>query len=180
MFKECLSKMLFGLISLFTAPLSAAPIIGQPAPEIFLKTDFDTSWRLSDHKGKWVVLFFLPSLKGVFGVSECANQMCSISSSHHEFKVRGAIPVGIETGSIGDLGKFRKAKRVSKEIVLLSDPHCQAIKAYGTGGWFFSTNRETFIINPHGKIAHIIRGHSMDGEKHMKIALDWLNKNRQG
>jgi peroxiredoxin Q/BCP len=66
-------------------------IEGAPAPDIQLQTDTCEPFRLSDHRGKKVVLYFYPRAS----TPGCTTEACEFRDAGDEIDVRGALVVGV-------------------------------------------------------------------------------------
>ncbi len=130
-------------------------LVGKKAPEFTAEAatgegEFKTI-KLSDYKGKWVVLFFYP-LDFTF---ICPTEITEFSKRHKEFKEMNAEVLGCSTDSKhshkawinGSLGKLGHP--------LLADFNKAIARAYecldeGSG----IAQRATFIIDPNGSVVH--------------------------
>ena len=132
------------------------PMIGQPAPQFNAPAVVDggdfKDIKLSDYKGKWVVLFFYP-LDFTF---VCPTEITQFRDSLKDFRSEGAEVIGVSIDSVhshrrwikDDLGNLGYpligdvTKRLSRDYgVLLED------KGIATRG--------TFIIDPEGRIQYM-------------------------
>jgi peroxiredoxin Q/BCP len=151
---------------LFAASLAwAQPIeIGAPAPLIHLQ-DQAGVWRdLDDYRGKWVVLYFYPRDE----TPGCTTQACEFRDNIFAFNKLGAVILGI---SVDDIASHRQfAEEHALPFTLLADSTHDTAKAYGVLhnalGLMEVASRETFIIDPQGRIAkHYVsvdpQGHSL-------------------
>ena len=128
--------------------------IGEKAPEFSLKDSEGRDVRLSDFKGKWIVLYFYPR----DNTSGCTKEACDFTELLPRFKDSGAIILGVSPDTPESHKKF--AEKHNLQVVLLSDPQKEVLKAYGAWGKKKNYGREyegvirsTFLIDPDGKIA---------------------------
>ncbi len=128
--------------------------IGEKAPEFSLKDSEGRDVRLSDFKGKWIVLYFYPR----DNTSGCTKEACDFTELLPRFKDSGAIVLGVSPDTPESHKKF--AEKHNLQVVLLSDPQKEVLKAYGAWGKKKNYGREyegvirsTFLIDPDGKIA---------------------------
>lgn len=135
--------------------MSTSPAVGDSAPAFSLPDQNDTTHQLSDYLGKWVVLFFYPrdSTPG------CTTEACSFRDAKDDLIDLGAVVLGM---SIGDVkGKAKFANKHELNFPLLADENHAVAESYGVWGpkkfmgrEFLGIKRETFLIDPEGKIAH--------------------------
>ena len=75
---------------------------GTPAPDFTLKDGNGADWRLSEHRGRVVVLLFYPGDE----TPVCTRQMCSVRDRWDDYLATGAEVVGISSDSIESHRKF--------------------------------------------------------------------------
>ena len=145
------------------------------AIDFVLKDQNGQDWRLSDFKGKWVVLYFYPKDM----TSGCTKEAVNFSEKIEEFKKRNAEVVGISKDSIESHKKF--VEKYNLKITTLSDPKAEVIKQYGAWGKkkmygkeTEGTIRSTFIISPDGEIVHSWKNVKVDG--HVEEVLHKLDE----
>lgn len=110
--------------------------------------------KLSDYKGKWLLIYFYPK----DDTPGCTKEACNFRDAIAEFTKRGVIILGISKDSIESHKKF--ADKYKLNFTLLSDPDHLVIESYGAWGTnkfmgkeFTGTKRNSYIINPIGEIA---------------------------
>ena len=133
--------------------------IGEKAPEIQAKCYFPKDadikeYKLSDDKGKWVVLTFYP---GDF-TFVCATDVEAFTGKYDDFAKNGAVIYGISTDSIFSHKEWAETSPRVKQskIPLIEDFNKRISEAYGflnreTG----AARRGTVIIDPDGKVQYI-------------------------
>ena len=125
---------------------------GKPAPDFELRADDGRTVKLSDFRGRPVVLYFYPK----DDTPGCAAQACGIRDSYSEFQARGAEVLGISVDDERSHQSFRE--KYNLPFTLLSDPDSEAGKAYGVTQedkpWF---ERSTFVIDADGNVAKELR-----------------------
>jgi peroxiredoxin Q/BCP len=124
--------------------------IGQTAPEFALLDQHETRRRLSDYRGKWVILYFYPEDR----TSGCTTEACQMRDNLEDFEAADAVVLGVSTDSVDSHERFADAEGL--HFPLLSDEEKLVTKQYGV----LNTEgdralRSTFIINPEGKIREI-------------------------
>jgi peroxiredoxin Q/BCP len=76
--------------------MSNEAAVNTPAPDFALKDGNGADWRLSDQRGKIVVLLFYPGDE----TPVCTRQMCSLRDRWDDYLATGAEVVGISSDSI--------------------------------------------------------------------------------
>jgi peroxiredoxin Q/BCP len=153
------------LVGLGLSPVFAeGPALGAAAPNFKLQ-DQNGQWRtLEDYKGKWLTLYFYPKDQ----TPGCTTQACEFRDNIFAFREANAVIVGISVDDVASHKKFEDKN--SLPFTLLADPTKQTTKAYGVlkryMGMAEMAKRETFLIDPTGRIAKIYRdvdpkGHSV-------------------
>jgi len=145
--------------------------IGDTAPAFDLPTDGGGQVRLSDLKGKTVVLYFYPK----DSTPGCTTEGNDFTELHGEFAKAGAVILGASKDSIKRHDNF-KAKQ-GFPFTLLSDEDGVLCEAYGVwvlkknyGREYMGIERSTFVIDAKGKIAHEWRKVRVKG--HAQAVLD--------
>jgi peroxiredoxin Q/BCP len=131
---------------------------GKPAPDFELNTDGGESVKLSDFRGKPVVLYFYPK----DDTPGCTTQACSIRDSYGEFEKRGAVVLGISPDDEKSHVKFKE--KYGLPFTLLADPEHKVAEQYGTwvekknyGKEYWGIERSTFLIDSKGDVAKVMR-----------------------
>ncbi|MDQ2974136.1 MAG: peroxiredoxin [Acidobacteriota bacterium] len=125
------------------------PQLGMPAPEFTLKDGNGNDWRLSDSRGKVVVLLFYPGDETPI----CTRQMCSVRDRWEDYAATGAEVVGISTDSVESHKKF--AEHHELPLRLLSDASGQVANLYGARSLIpGKVARSVFVIDGNGVIRY--------------------------
>ena len=129
---------------------------GKPAPDFELKTDDGGTLRLSNLRGKQVVLYFYPK----DDTPGCTAQACGIRDAYGEFEQAGAVVLGVSPDSVGKHVKFKD--KYDLPFTLLADPDHELAESYGVWGEkkymgrsYMGVNRTTFVIGPDGVVAKV-------------------------
>jgi thioredoxin-dependent peroxiredoxin len=129
---------------------------GNRAPEIRVQTDTGEEFRLSDLKGKRVVLYFYPKAD----TPGCTTEACEFRDDVNAFAKKGAAVVGISPDKPAAQAKFKQ--KYGLPFILLADEEKAAAQAYGVwkeknmyGRKVMGIARTTFVIGPDGKIEKI-------------------------
>ena len=126
---------------------------GVLAPEFELMDQDENPHKLSDYRGKKVVLYFYPK----DDTPGCTKEACSFRDSFAEFRQKGLVVLGVSKDSPKSHAKFQE--KYSLPFPLLSDTSTEMIKAYEAWGekkfmgkTYTGTLRVTYIIDEDGKI----------------------------
>ena len=130
--------------------------VGQKAPEFTVVNDEGQKMKLSDFKGKKVVLYFYPK----DDTPGCTTEACAFRDGIDEITDRGAVVLGVSADSVESHKKFKD--KFELNFPLLADADKKITQAYGTwkeksmyGKKYMGIERTTFIIDEQGKISHI-------------------------
>ncbi|MCI5556955.1 thioredoxin-dependent thiol peroxidase [bacterium] len=130
---------------------------GTPAPDFTLPDQSGNPVRLSDFRGKTVVLYFYPK----DNTPGCTRQACAFAAAYEAFRSRNAVVIGVSKDSTASHQRF--AAKYDLPFVLLSDPERQAIEAYGVwqekkmcGKVSMGVVRSTYVIDGDGVIRHAL------------------------
>lgn len=129
---------------------------GDLAPDFELETDGGGTVRLSDLKGKRVVLYFYPK----DNTPGCTKQACGFRDRRDEFAEMDVVVLGVSPDGVRSHDRFRD--RYELNFPLLSDPDHAVAEAYGAWGpkklygkEYMGLIRSTFVIGPDGKIERV-------------------------
>jgi len=130
---------------------------GKPAPDFELKTDDGETLRLSDLRGKQVVLYFYPK----DDTPGCTTQACGIRDAYGEFERAGAVVLGVSPDSERSHVKFRD--KYELPFTLLADEDHHVAEEYGVWGekkfagkTYMGINRSTFVIAEDGTVKRVL------------------------
>jgi thioredoxin-dependent peroxiredoxin len=127
----------------------AAPQVGEPAPDFTLKDGGGRDWRLSEQRGRVVVLLFYPGDE----TPVCTRQMCSVRDRWEDYAATGAEVVGVSTDSADSHRKF--AEHHGLPLRLLSDPDGRVSRLYGASSWLPGrAARAVAVIDAEGRLRH--------------------------
>ncbi|PLR66632.1 MULTISPECIES: thioredoxin-dependent thiol peroxidase [Bacillaceae] len=150
--------------------------IGQTAPDFELLADNGEKVKLSDYKGKHVVLYFYPKDM----TPGCTTQACDFRDQHESFEELDAVILGVSTDPQTKHEKF-KAKYNLPFLLLVDEDHAAAEK-YGVwkqkknfGKEYMGVERSTFLINKDGELVKEWRKVKVKG--HVEEALQYLKEN---
>jgi peroxiredoxin Q/BCP len=131
---------------------------GQEAPDFELTSDAGERIQLSQFRGKPVVLYFYPR----DDTPGCTKQACGIRDSYDDFERRGAVVLGVSPDEETSHVKFKQ--KYGLPFTLLADPEHEVAEEYGVWGekkymgrTYMGVERSTFLIDPEGRIAKVMR-----------------------
>ena len=129
---------------------------GIKAPDFSLKNQEGKTHKLSDYKGKKVILYFYPK----DNTPGCIKEACNFRDDDSQIRKKNGIVLGISGDSVESHKKFQEKHTLP--FTLLSDPEKQVIKKYGAwkekkmyGNTFMGIQRSTFVIDENGKIIKV-------------------------
>jgi Peroxiredoxin len=129
---------------------------GKKAPDFSAATDGGKKLKLSDLRGKPVVLYFYPK----DDTSGCTAEACGFRDNAAAFKKLKAQVVGVSKDSVASHDKFKK--KYSLTFPLVSDADGKICAKYGTwvekslyGRKYMGIERATFLIDKEGTVAKV-------------------------
>ncbi|MDP1950472.1 MAG: peroxiredoxin [Nitrosomonas sp.] len=129
-----------------------SPKAGQPAPDFRLPDQTGKIHTLADFSGKWLALYFYPK----DDTPGCTRQACKFRDDLHKMTELGAEVIGISVDNTKSHADF--AKKYHLPFPLLADHQAEVAKRYHSLinlGVIKFARRNTFLIDPQGKIARI-------------------------
>ena len=131
---------------------------GKPAPDFELRSDSGESVKLSDLRGKQVVLYFYPK----DDTPGCTTQACGIRDAYGEFERQGAVVLGVSPDDERSHVKFKK--KFELPFTLLADTDHGVADEYGVwvekkymGKTYMGVDRSTFVIDADGTVKRVLR-----------------------
>jgi thioredoxin-dependent peroxiredoxin len=132
---------------------------GKPAPDFELQSDTGDSVKLSDFRGRPVVLYFYPK----DDTPGCTTEACEFRDAYDVFRERGAEVVGVSPDDVASHGKFKS--KYELPFTLLADPDHTVAEDYGVwvernsgGKTSMGIKRSTFVIDRNGNVARALMG----------------------
>ena len=126
---------------------------GKPAPDFELTSDTGETVKLSDLRGKQVVLYFYPK----DDTPGCTTQACGIRDAYGEFEREGAVVLGVSPDDERSHVKFKK--KYELPFTLLADTDHAVSEDYGVWGEksfagkkYQGITRSTFVIAEDGTV----------------------------
>jgi peroxiredoxin Q/BCP len=148
--------------------------IGDKAPEILGKDEQGRDIRLSDYKGRKLVLYFYPK----DNTSGCTSEACSLRDNYEELQGRGYEVVGVSKDSAASHVKFKEKHELP--FPLIADVNHELLEMMGAWGEknmygkkVMGTIRTTFVINEEGIIEQIFAGQQIKTKEHALQILEY-------
>ena len=125
------------------------PNVGQAAPGFTLPSQDGSQIALDSFRGKWVVLYFYPKDM----TTGCTIEAHNFQRDLAQYEAKNAVIVGVSVDTPDSHKQFCTKEGLT--FRLLADPDHRVVDAYGSLGHFGPmtiANRNTFLIDPQGKI----------------------------
>jgi peroxiredoxin Q/BCP len=133
-------------------PLSA----GIPAPDFEMLDDTNTPRKLSDFRGRNVILYFYPA----DDTPGCTKEACNFRDDYSAYENAGVVILGVSPDTVASHVKFKK--KFQLPFPLLADVGHKVCDLYGTWGpkkfmgkEYEGVLRTTFLIDENGNIAQV-------------------------
>lgn len=127
--------------------------VGTKAPDFELPDQNGDTHKLSDYRGKKVILYFYPK----DNTSGCTKQACGFSERVPLFTEKGAVIIGISKDTVASHKRFEEKQNLG--ITILADPERTVIEAYDVwkekknyGKVSMGVVRTTYLIDEEGTI----------------------------
>ena len=131
---------------------------GDEAPDFELPDQDGRSVKLSDFRGQPVVVYFYPKAS----TPGCTTQACGVRDHRADYEQANAVVLGISPDPVAKVKKFHEKEGLN--FALLADEGHHVADAYGVwaeksmyGKTYFGNERTTFVIDPDGKVAQVLR-----------------------
>lgn len=127
--------------------------IGTEAPDFTLPDQNGTMHKLSDYRGKKVILYFYPK----DNTSGCTKEACGFAERYPQFQEKDAVILGVSKDSVASHKKFEKNYQLP--FTLLSDENKEVLQKYEVwkeknmyGRKTMGVVRSTYLIDENGII----------------------------
>ncbi|MGB0766564.1 MAG: thioredoxin-dependent thiol peroxidase [Phycisphaeraceae bacterium] len=154
------------------APAMIEP--GKAAPAFHLPDQTGEKHRLSQYKGRWVVLYFYPK----DNTPGCTTQACGFRDEEQAIKDRDTVVLGISPDDTKSKAKF--AGKYDLNFPILADESAAVCEKYGVwqeksmyGKTYMGVVRTTYLIDPTGKVRE--RFDKVKVKGHTQAVLDALD-----
>jgi len=148
---------------------------GQQAPDFELPDQDGKPVKLSDLRGRPVVVYFYPKAS----TPGCTTQACGVRDHHADYEKVDAVVLGISPDPVAKVKKFHDAEGLN--FTLLADADHSVTAAYGVwvqksmyGRSYMGAERTTFIVGADGKVAEVLR--KVKPAQHDELVLSALAK----
>ncbi len=130
--------------------------VGTRAPDFALEDHDGVTHRLSQYRGRWLVLYFYPK----DDTSGCTKEACGFRDELPAFGTLNAVVLGVSADDAESHTAFASKYDLNFPLLVDSDKVVlQAYRAYGEKTSFGQSKmgvfRVTYLIDPEGKIAHV-------------------------
>ena len=133
------------------------PIVsGIPAPEFELLDDTSTLRKLSDYRGRHVVLYFSPK----DDTPGCTKEACNFRDDYSAYDQAGVVILGVSPDSVRSHVKFKQ--KFQLQFPLLADEEHKVSEQYGVWGpkkfmgkEYVGVLRTTFLIDRDGMVKKV-------------------------
>jgi peroxiredoxin Q/BCP len=129
----------------------------QPAPDFELPDQDGRAVKLSDFRGRPVVVYFYPKAD----TPGCTTQACGVRDHRSDYADAGAVVLGISPDPVAKVKKFHDKQGLN--FSLLADEDHAVAESYGVwvqksmyGRTYFGNERTTFILDPEGVVAQVL------------------------
>ncbi len=153
------------------------PAEGSKAPQFVLNDADGKKVKLSDFKGKKVVLYFYPR----DNTPGCTKEACGFRSDLAKFNRAKAVVLGVSTDDEASHGKFRN--NYGLNFPLLADTEHKVAESYGVwqeknmyGKKSWGVKRTTFLIGEDGRVLKVFN--KVNTETHSRDVLDALKQTK--
>ena len=141
--------------------------IGQKLPEVLGKDQDGKEWKLSDFKGKKLVLYVYPK----DNTPGCTSEACSLRDNYHAFLNQGYAVLGV---SVQDAASHRKfIEKFTLPFPLIADTEQKLVTALGVWGEkslygrkYMGAFRTTFVTDENGVVTRIFTPKEIKVEEH--------------
>lgn len=147
--------------------------IGDKAPEILGINENGQEIKLSDYKGRKIVLYFYPK----DNTSGCTAQACSLRDAYSDLRKAGYEVIGVSIDSAASHIKFKTKNELPFDLI--ADTDKKLVETFGVWGEkklygraYMGTFRTTFIINEDGIIERIISPKEVNTKDHSSQILN--------
>lgn len=150
--------------------------IGDKAPEVLGINEKGEEIRLSNYKGKKIVLYFYPK----DSTSGCTAQACSLRDNYADLRKAGYEVIGVSIDHAKSHQKF--IEKNALPFTLIADTDKKLVEQFGVWGEkklygraYMGTLRTTFLINEEGMVERIITPKEVNTKEHASQILEPKN-----
>lgn len=132
------------------------PKPGEPAPEFEAMTDTGQPIKLSDYRGKDVVLYFYPRAD----TPGCTKEACGFRDDFSAYEKKGVVVLGVSPDTVKKQASFKN--KFDLPFTLIADDEHKVSERYGVWGLkkfmgreYEGVHRTTFLIDKNGVIKQV-------------------------
>jgi len=162
-------------VTLRAADDATMPTAGQKAPTFTLPSQEGKPISLDSYHGKWVVLYFYPKDM----TPGCTIEAHNFQRDLAKFEAENAVILGVSVDTVDSHKQF--CTKDGLTFHLLADPEHKVVDEYGSLGHFGEmtiANRNTFLIDPQGKIVKVWT--KVDPRVHSEEVLTAIQEAKKG
>ncbi|WP_121640389.1 thioredoxin-dependent thiol peroxidase [Virgibacillus sp. Bac330] len=152
--------------------------VGEKVADFSLPNQAGELVRLSDYKGKYIVLYFYPKDM----TPGCTTEACDFRDAHESFEDLDAVIIGVSPDPVASHQKF--IDKHDLPFMLLADEEKQVAEQFGVwklkknfGREYYGIERSTFIIDKEGVLQKEFRKVKVKG--HVEEALSFIREQLQ-
>jgi|SRR5580693_5656419 peroxiredoxin Q/BCP len=150
---------------------------GDRAPDFELPDQDGHPVKLSDFRGRPVVVYFYPKA----ATPGCTTQACGVRDHREDYAKTGAVVLGVSPDGVAKIKKFHD--REALNFALLADEGHTVADSYGVwvqksmyGKTYWGNERTTFVIDGDGRVAEVLR--KVKPAEHDRLVLAALTATR--
>lgn len=147
---------------------------GDTAPDFELPDQDGSRVRLSDLRGRRVVLYFYPRAD----TPGCTTQACGVRDHLPDYERADAVVLGVSPDPVGKVKRFHDKQGLN--FTLLADEDHEVAERYGVwvekaryGKTFWGVERTTFLLDEEGRVMRVL--HRVKPTEHDRLVLDALS-----
>lgn len=148
---------------------------GELAPELSGLDENSCELKISDFRGKTLIVYFYPK----DSTPGCTAEACNFRDHHSELLRAGCEVIGVSIDSAASHLRFIAKQELNFHLV--ADTDKKWVEAFGVWGEkkmygrsYMGTFRTTFIIDAEGRIAHVFAPSDIKTKTHAEQVLKWL------
>lgn len=141
--------------------------VGDKAPEILGMNEKGEEIRISQYKGKKVVLYFYPK----DNTPGCTSQACNLRDNYSDLRKAGYEVIGVSVDN--DKSHLKFIEKNNLPFTLIADTDKKLVEEFGVWGEkklygrsYMGTSRTTFLINEEGIVERMITSKEVNTKDH--------------
>jgi peroxiredoxin Q/BCP len=153
-----------------------ATMEGSKAPDFSLQGSDGKTHSLKDYAGKTLIIYFYP----MDNTPGCNKEACNFRDLYDDLERRNVVLLGVSKDSLTSHDKF--IRKFDLPFVLLSDPDCSMMQAYGAfgekklyGKTALGVIRSTVVVGPDGTVLKHWKP-VKKADEHPQQVVDFLNR----